>query len=55
MEEAGKVVSGLKFTVDSQLNHADGWCPMLNLKVWKEVCKGGVVVIREQTCRGSRS
>ena len=45
-EEANKLVSGLKFTIDSQKKNKDNKCPMLDLEVWKEVRNEGCAVIR---------
>ena len=45
-EEANRLVSGLTFTVDSQEKIKDNKCPMLDLKVWRELGKEGCAVIR---------
>ena len=36
-EEANELIKGLKFTVDCRERNGDGRCPMLDLKVWKEI------------------
>lgn len=45
-EETNKLIPGLKFTVDCQERNGDNRCPMLDLKVWKEIGHDGCVVIR---------
>ena len=51
-EEADRMVAGLWFTVDLHSNHPDNKCPMLDVKVWKELDGGygGVRVLVHPRC-----
>ena len=44
-EEANKIIPGLQFTIDCQEKNPDNKCPMLDLKVWKEVGQDGITTI----------